>query len=81
MPNSSTINRECIVAFPLQQQLHKHMTMLCYTYIAYFVFIQMVVSKWVNITVCIIFQWHLHIKVFNAQTFQRKTMLIFDVGI
>jgi len=29
-----------------------------------------------NITVCIIFQWHLHIKFLNAQAFQRKTMVI-----
>jgi len=36
----------------------------------------MVVSKWVNITVCIIFQWHLRIKFLNAQAFQRKTMVI-----
>ena len=82
VPCSSTIHREFIVAFPLQQWLHKHTTMLCYTYeyISYFVFIQMVVSKWVNITVCIIFQWHLRIKFLNAQAFQRKTMVIIWCG-
>ena len=33
-----------------------------------------------NITVCIIFQWHLHIKFLNTQAFQRKTMVIIWCG-
>jgi hypothetical protein len=38
-----------IVAFPLQQWLREHTTMLRYMYLACSVFIQML-SKWVNIT-------------------------------
>ena len=64
------VQHSVFLSFDSDMQLKN--TERTYCYIASFVFIQIVISKLVNITVCIIFQWHLHYKMFKCPSISKK---------